>query len=323
MAGRPRFAAIVPVDSTPLGIWRGAELIRSLLFWEPGVAWCVLLEDSSSTSGLSELSLFPSSCTAIALPNRLKSRGGSWLGGLSAGILSALAWIHSHGEAEFVLRIDTDALVIGPFAQAIRKLAQRRRDAAVIGTVGRSCNPETRARQDMQSEPRLLRAQRLWPLAPVNDDEPDSAQVEVPSFGRVSIWQRRQFDRIRPDINTAVRHGYATYEYCQGGACVVTRMMLDRLATRNFLDHASDWDGLPFPDDYVLAMYARAVGLRLYDYSGLGEPFGVQAKGLAYPPHEFVARGHAIVHSVKNDTRYSETDIREYFTQQRQALKAR
>jgi hypothetical protein len=313
-----RFAAIVPVDSTPLGVWRGVELIRGLLSWEPALACCVVLDDAPEARGVTELVRFPRGCRAIAIANPVRGRGGSWLGTLSARILTALAWIQNNVEVDFVLRIDADALVIGPFARAIRDLAARCPDAGVIGTVGMSCNPETRARQDMQSEPRVLRARRLWPPAPDDREDgelrrADAERVDVPAFGRVSMWQLRQFDRIRPDIDAAIANGYATYEYCQGGACAVTRTMIDRLASGGFFARTEAWEGLPFPDDYVLAMYARAVGLRLYDYSAPGEPFGVQASGLAFSPAELAARGHGIIHSVKNDARYTEREIRDYY----------
>jgi hypothetical protein len=321
-----RFAIILPVESTPHGIWRGVELVRSVLAWEPALACCVVLDDAPAARGLTDMALFSRGCVAITITNPVRSRGGSWLGTLSAGILTALDWIHTHVEVDFVLRIDADALVIGPFARAVRDFGDACQDAGVIGSIGMSCNPETRARQDMRSEPRLLRARRLWPSAPAHahDGGPDSGvdsgvdsvedeRIEVPSLGRVSVRQRRQFDRLRPDIDVAIANGYATYEYCQGGACVVTRRMIDRLASGGFFARAREWEGLPFPDDYVLAMYARAVDLRLYDLSAPGEPFGVQARGLAYPPAELAARGHAIIHSVKNDSRWSEVDIRDYY----------
>jgi hypothetical protein len=307
-----RFAAIVPIGPTPAGLWQGVELIRNLLRWEPHLEWCVILDDAPRPRGLSELAIFPASCRTVTLARPLKASGGAWYGTLSAAMLSALDWIHRNSNADFVLRIDTDALVIAPFARSIQSFLARTPDAGVVGSIGKSSNPRVRATQNMSFEPRLLRALRLWPAAPAND-ETSGDTIELGRFGRVSIGQRRRFDGIRPHIQAAIRQGYSTYEYCQGGVCVVSRLMVDRMAERGYLAQADLWSGLPFPDDYVFAMYAKAVGLRVYDYSGPGEPFAVQARGLPFPPDELVTRRHALIHSIKNDEIYDEATIREFF----------
>jgi hypothetical protein len=313
--GSARFAAIVPVGPDPLAFWRGVELIKSLLYWEPRLTGCVILDDSPISRGLAELSVIPSSCRVATIANPLAGhrQHGAWLGTLSSGILRAMSWIYENTDATFVLRIDADALVVGRFARVIRAFIERTPDAGIIGTLGLSCNPEIRLRQNPLWEPRILRAYTLWPRATLGDAVDDEIPVKVETFGEVSLDQRRSFDALRPAVDTAVGNGYATHEYCQGGACVVSRVMIERMSRDKHLIDAHRWAGLPFQDDGVLAMYARAVGLSLYDYSNTGEPFGVQHVGLPYAPDVLVARGHSLIHSVKNDPTYSEADIRDFF----------
>jgi hypothetical protein len=57
------------------------------------------------------------------------------------------------------------------------------------------------------------------------------------------------------------------------------------------------------------------VGLDAADLGSPGEPFGVQAVGLPYPPEILLELGYSIVHSVKDTPRMSEKSIRQIFRQ--------
>ena len=48
-----------------------------------------------------------------------------------------------------------------------------------------------------------------------------------------------------------------------------------------------------------------------------GEVFGVRYKGLPYEPVILVERGYSVIHSVKNDSRMTEEEIREFFRARR------
>jgi hypothetical protein len=93
--------------------------------------------------------------------------------------------------------------------------------------------------------------------------------------------------------------------------------MLDRMAAAGYFDHPEHWMHLSIAEDFAMAMYARAVGLKLYDCSRDGEPFGIQVRALPYPLEELEARGYGIIHSIKNDARYDEESIRDYFRRRR------
>src|SRR5262245_28682559 len=112
----PRFAVVIPVGPERIDAWRAIQLLESVVQWEPGVAWCVIVDDGLEPRGISERPLFPDACRAVTIMNPRRGRGLGWSGGLVTGMLAALSWIHTHTDAEFALKLDTDALVIGPMA---------------------------------------------------------------------------------------------------------------------------------------------------------------------------------------------------------------
>lgn len=180
----------------------------------------------------------------------------------------------------------------------------------MLGTLGWTC--DERILLDFQKRPPLLAAHRLLP--PASADEGDSAKpLFVDGVGLFSLEQRRLFDTVRPHIDAAITNGYATYEYCQGGAQIVTRAVVDRMAAQGYLTRPEIWMYLPFPGEPILAMYTRAAGYQCCACTRPGEPFGVQHRGLPYSLEELTARGHGLIHSIKNDRRYSENEIREFF----------
>ncbi len=310
---KKRFAAIVPVASDPVGLWRGMSLLCDLFQCEPGIGWCVILDDSPHASGLAELSFVPSGCQTVTFTNRNRTDATALKGSLTARLIEGLAWIHSNTDADFVLRIDTDALVIAPFSHLVRSFIAQRSEAGLIGTVGLSCNPQLRSLEDISRESKLVTAHRMLPRpAVVNTDEPISC-YSVPTVGTFTARQLCAFDNIRMHIDAAVRNGYTSSEFCQGGAYVITRQMLERMSISGYLRQPEAWIDIPFSEDRVFAMYARAVGLQICDYSRPGEPFGMNFVGLAYPPATLFDLGYRVIHSVKNDSRFSEYEIREFF----------
>jgi hypothetical protein len=226
-------------------------------------------------------------------------------------MFASLSWVQANTNVDFALIIETDALVVGPFATSVRRFLQRAPDAAMIGTVGQSCK-ETFL-PNFERESSLLTAYRLLPSATSERYRKLSEPLLLDGVGPFSLEQRQIFDTIRPHIEVAIRNGYVSNEFCQGGAQIVTRAMIDRMAAAGYFEHPEVWMYLPFPGDQILPMYAWAVGLRMYACTNPGEPFAVQGSGLPYTLEETIARGHSLVHSVKNDSRYTETEIREFF----------
>jgi hypothetical protein len=145
----------------------------------------------------------------------------------------------------------------------------------------------------------------------------DTGALDIPGIGRMTGQQLNSFNRVRHHILRAIENGYSTLEYCQGGAYVLTPEFLRSMQRNAYLDSAADWGVIDIGEDVLMGMYTRAVALQVMDFSDLGEPFANQFTGLPYNPEELVIRGHALIHSVRNDPRFTEASIRSYFKQLR------
>jgi hypothetical protein len=309
-AQRARFAAVIPVGPGANEPLRVRTVLGSLFAWEPLVEFCVFVEDRDAPCLLESAGL-PPSCRAVTLHNPRKGRGYGHTGGLCAGILTAFAWLHKHVAVDFVLKLDTDALVVGKFGSAIASLLARWPQTGIVGTIGISCNPEMRPTQDPRREPDLLRLQRLLP--PALPFDATISDVRIEGLGLIPIELVQAFEQLRPHVDRAVSNGFRTSEYAQGGAYAVSWEMLRRMAALGYLARPENWIWIPVGEDMAMTMYATAVGLTLQDASSAGEPFGIHAGGLAYPPQTLLRQGYSIIHSIRGDPRYSECEIVHFF----------
>jgi hypothetical protein len=299
---------------------RLVDLMASVYAWEPRAVHWVLVDDALSERRLLTRLELPKGSSAITLPHPRPSwPGRSPHMGLGAGTIMALRYARARTSAAFVFKLDTDALAIGPFVEATAAIVARERDAAVIGAYGDSCNPAGRDTEKLRM---------VSPLVPALDEVPDPpsgvADPDVPisgPYGSLSVNQMKAFGRLRPHVGRAVANGYRLLEYCQGGALAVTTEFIDRMAERGYLEAYEAWGYLPFGDDVILGLYARAVGLRLIDCCGPGQPFGIQWLGLPYDPAVLIANGHGLVASVKGDPNHSEPALRAYFSGHRAAAR--
>jgi hypothetical protein len=292
-----RFAVIVPIGPGTVELRRFHDLLDSLFTYEPGVCFCVAIDSEPSERDVASRGHLGRGSEFITLHAPFQDRGEPLMGQLSASVLLALRTAHQAGPLEFVLRMDTDALVISPFRDAIHALLAAHPEAGILGTLGCTCRREA------------------WYYGIEKD-----AISDVFTALETTPASDPALARIREHAHLAVEAGYSGKEYCQGGAYVISFPMLTRLSTTGCLDHPEDWLPLAVPEDVMMGMYARTVGFRSVDCSLPGQPFGNHLSGLAYSPGDLVKRGCSLIHSVKSDPEYSESDIRRYFRERRQAM---
>ncbi|MDQ8727648.1 hypothetical protein [Bradyrhizobium sp. LHD-71] len=223
--------------------------------------------------------------------------------GISAAVLTGLAWIQKHTDAKFAIRLDTDSLVIGPFRQRIFEKLNGDCSLAMIGAYSRTPNGAARDwsvhRKPIRELTRLLSIRQPWRVA-ANYADPVRKHI------------RRLYARARV-------HEYQDGEHCLGGGYALSREFLDRVAAGGYLDDPQLWICVDIPEDVAVGMHVRAVGMRFEDQVARGDVFGVRYKGLPYPPEELLDRRYAIIHAVKNDDTHSEAEIRAYFSKKRGA----
>lgn len=104
---------------------------------------------------------------------------------------------------------------------------------------------------------------------------------------------------------------------------MVSRELLARMSSLGAFDDYRMWSAFPFSEDRMMGLYAALSGVRAVDFSERAEPFGTKASGLAFSPRELREREHSIVHSVKNDEKHSESEIRAFFKANRDVTTGR
>ncbi len=280
------FAVLVPVGPAPEETARVVDVLDALWTFEPAGGVLVLLDDAGVARPLPGVDGCPPGWRSVILRGDGRRRGGGRLGGLCALVLRGLRWVRENTDARFTLRLDTDALVVAPFVARLTAALDAAPDVGIAGSYDRTCNGEAR---DFSAHRRVVR-RLLHPLVP------------TPS--------RRA---VRAVLRRALANGYVPGEHCLAAACALSATLVARMALDGALAAPGLWRRTRCPDDVMLGIYTRAVGLRHANLTGLHQPFGLKYVGLPDTPEALVARGFSFVHSVKNDPRWAEGDIRMAF----------
>jgi hypothetical protein len=195
--------------------------------------------------------------------------------------------------------------VIGPFAQALADAFDRNPDAGVLGSCERTCN----------GEPRDLTP---WAATVRRHARPVWVWRRPPRRGRhVQLALAGRNGAVRRELQTALASGYRPGEHCLAAACAISSTMIERMAGAGMLSDPVRWLNTRCGDDIMLGIQARALGLCLVGLVGEGEPFGLRHVGLPDTPARLAQRGFSFIHSVKNDSRIDEAEIRRFFAARR------
>ena len=302
-------AVLIPIGPGAREAERTADLLDALWSHEPTIAEVVLVDDAPGVAARMRDLLAgvspPADCRVTVVPNPRNGRGSGLWGGLCAGVLAGLRFIQSDTDAAFAVKLDTDALVIGPFARAILKEFADHPDVAVVGSYDRRCDGAPRD---------------FAPSAPTTRELTRLIRVKMrpPSRGRYvqqTLWGEGA--RVRHRIQAAVERGLSFGEHCQGGAYAVSRRLLDRMHATHSFDEWKGWLHTGAGEDAMMAVYARALGMSLRGMVDTGQPFAVFHQGLAGTCAWLADSGYALIHSVKNDARATEAEIRTFFRARR------
>jgi hypothetical protein len=297
-----RFAVVVPVGPGTEELRRFRDLLDSLWAWETGARLCVAIDASPYARNV--VPGGRSGCRFVTLHAPFRGQGLPLGGRLSASLLVAFEIVRRQGPFDFILRADTDALIVGRFRDAVSRFLAGHPRTGMLGTLGFTCRRES-----------------PWygcEKAAVSDVALALSRMprNTPAFARIAPgWAR-----IEAHYRAACRNGYAGKEYCQGGIYALPFRTLEQMAYQGCLDHPADWLPFAVPEDVMMGVLTRAVGLECTDFSLPGQPFGSNALGLAYSPRQLLRRRYALIHSVKSDRQYSERMVRGFFRARRQAL---
>jgi len=313
------FAVVIPLGPAETECCRLSDFLESLLFFESECRWVVIVDDGEPGRPVPIPHVVTATCSVVTLRNPCNGQGDRRNGGLCAGVLKALQWLSRNCAPDFVLKADTDSLIIGQFSERILAFFQSCPSVGVAGVLGRTCDRASPLfRQELFTLSPLASVYDTWTAFRTLDlPWPPPRHFKIDQTRYVPGDRLSSFASVGEHIGHAVRNGLWQDIYCQGGGYVISPIMLRRMSRQGFLSVPEHWAFAPFGEDQIIGMYAHAVEMSVADLSDDGDPFGVQWCGLPYPPEALLARGHAIIHSVKSDARYSESEIRRFFAEAR------
>jgi len=291
---------VVPVGPGPREEARVADLLASLQYHEPDAGPVLLIDDAPEQRRAWPVSQ-PDRAVEV-LPNPRNGEGVGTFGGVCAATLLGLRWARSRAPGEPVLRLDTDALVIGAFARHLRAVVAGDPKVGVLGSCRRTPNGQLR---DVRAWAAMVRRHAmpvwLWRTAP---------HVQRALSGRNAA--------VRREVRAGLRgRGYAPGSHCMAAACLITPRMVGAMAAAGMFDDPLRWIDARIGDDVMLGLQAAALGFELRGMVADGEPFGLSHVGLPDSPQRLVDRGFAFVHSLKNDPHMDEDELRAWFAARR------
>lgn len=190
---------------------------------------------------------------------------GLW--GLDVTIRRALHNAFRIFEAPVFIKIDPDALLIGPgFQRAVAEAFDSAPKAGIAGTY----------KIDWDGTERDL-----------------------------SFWRDRM-QRVGREfgapLRMALRNGYRLGDGVQGGCYAIRGECVARMAELGFLDkwtHPNSVRGRQVAEDSVMTMLTYAAGFEGIDIGGPGQAFGLWDKGLPMEPDQLVKQKRVVTHAIK------------------------
>ena len=299
---------LMSVGPGAMELARLRDFLPAIFHWEPAVRSVVFIDDALEPRGLAKAFDLPSGVSAHSILHPRRGEGSGVWGGLVEGILLGLARIATHeppGAA--VLKIDTDALVIAPFADKASACFQAYSKVGMIGLYDRHCFGAPRSFQP-------------WDRATLNHSLPVGTQRAPGGGRRLRLQVGNAYGTQRRIFSLARANGYRWGEHCLGGAYLLRGQTVRDLHGRGLLQHARFWRDSAIGEDVIVGAYVKAAGWDLRGFAAAREIFGIAYVGLPSSPEELEASGYSIIHSVKNDARQSEDQIRRYFQRRRVRL---
>lgn len=216
-------------------------------------------------------------------------------GGLWVKLCDGYRWILDRYDPGLILRMDADALLIGPGLEDEAELAFAADPA--IGQLG-ACRvgPDDQPRDFSWAGRRIRRAS-----------------------GLAGMWRPRQWSMMRTCYRLARANGYTDGEHALGGANIYRGQAMRAIADRGWLDDAHVLGRVTICEDHLTSMMTMAAGYRIGDFSGSADPMAVTWRGLPAHPADLLARGKLITHSVRSWADLGEAEIRAVFAAARSA----
>lgn len=299
------FSVLLPVGPNPLESDRVADLLDSLLTYEPDVASVIIIDDSYGNFQTPPKfeSLLGNRLHVVVNPRQ--KRGNGWAGGLVVGVMAGLAHALTLPPVDFLLRLDTDSLVIAPFSERVMEKFSLDSNVGVIGTFDRFPNGEQRLPHAFSHEVLkgfFEKVRQPWAMWRQGWGWP---YFQCGNWGRAKVQ--------REWLSKAEANGYTAGFYIQGGGYALSFETLKLFEENGRLKDLFLWFRRPFSEDTIVTLGTYSVGKRAENFNQPGEVFAVKNQTLCLAPAEMIEAGYAVVHSLKSGEGYEEQATRDYF----------
>lgn len=216
-------------------------------------------------------------------------------GSLFAKQVSAIRRLMWRYRFDVLLRMDTDALMIGnaPHEDALA-LLDGHLDIGMVGAFTRRGDGSDKKAAMAAKGQQLTRDMglRCWLK--------DPALVST----------------LRSLVRRAEGHGYTRGDMCTGGACFMAPRALSAMEKQGLLD-LDVLSRSALMDDMLMALLCCAAGYKLSDLPADRDVLAINWRGLPVPLDALVAHNKKIVHPIKDDDPSVEPAVRAYFRERR------
>jgi hypothetical protein len=272
--------AVIPVGPSTSRIFL-QDTVESILYY----AECrtlVLLVDNAGTGIADDVA---KDFEAVDVLERLSPKG--MRGPLYINAAAAFLHVLENYDCRVILRVDEDALAIGPFGSEILQFFEKHPKVAIAGSYRDDCMGKGRS------------------FAP-----PAMRIVFLLTVG--AVMQPRLWPVLVKLVTRAKAHGYDLGEHILFGVCALGADALKGMSAQGNLMRP-EFIASHLHDDHIFGLLAKASGYELADYATGNLPIGAAWRGLPCSPSELEAREKKLVHSVRSWGDLDEAAIRAYF----------
>jgi hypothetical protein len=293
-----RFSVLLSLGPEEFEMNRAASLLRWLFHFEANhVSAVVISDDARQPRDFGFITTLAPQVRTILLHSPRRLGGDAWRGGLATNYFSGFARAFDEPEIAMCLVLDSDAFVMRPFFHRAKQIFSQDSRLGILGSCfeydprGNSVPPST-WRRNLAKWNKLIRL-RKRPFF----------HVETALYGRNK--------KIRQLLHLAAKNGWRLGANAQGGAFLISRRVYEKCVHERLFEDPFLWQNTDLSYDVIFSLMCVALGFRIKDDNRANGIFGVQYRGLPFPPAQLVERDYALVHSLKMPSHAEEIELRD------------